>query len=39
MSDHLFSRFESWYANRHDYARNWKKSHGRQIVGWTHDTV
>jgi benzoyl-CoA reductase subunit C len=29
----LFEKFENWYRNRHDYAKEWKKRTGGKIVG------
>jgi len=29
----LFEKFENWYRNRHDYAKEWKKRTGGQVIG------
>ena len=32
MSDGLFDQFKTWYEQRHEYARAWKKRTGGQVV-------
>ena len=29
----MFEKFENWYRNRHDYAKEWKKRTGGQVIG------
>jgi benzoyl-CoA reductase subunit C len=29
----LFEKFENWYRNRHDYAKEWKKRTGGKVIG------
>ncbi len=29
----MFEKFFDWYHNRHDYAREWMKKTGGEVVG------
>jgi benzoyl-CoA reductase subunit C len=32
--NNLFGKFEEWYENRHDYAREWKKRNGGKVLAY-----